>query len=153
MLLLGVLPGLGIAVGLSLAILIYRASRPHAAALGRVPNERTYSDMARHPENETLPGLLLFRLDGQLFFANSGFAVDRLNQLLSVTEPPPRVVDPGTWNRRPTWTSPRPNRSSGWCTTCARADVISGSPAWAPPYSACSSAVGCWTCSARTTST
>ncbi len=94
-LLLGVLPGLGIAVGLSLAILIYRASRPHAAALGRVPNERTYSDMARHPENETLPGLLLFRLDGQLFFANSGFAVDRLNQLLSVTEPPPRVV---IWN-------------------------------------------------------
>jgi high affinity sulfate transporter 1 len=94
-LLLGVLPGLGIAVGLSLAILIYRASRPHAAALGRVPNERTYSDMARHPENETLPGLLLFRLDGQLFFANAGFAVDRLNQLLSVTEPPPRVV---IWN-------------------------------------------------------
>ena len=94
-LLLGVLPGLGIAVGLSLAILIYRASRPHAAALGRVPNERTYSDLARHPENETLPGLLIFRLDGQLFFANAGFAVDRLNQLLSVIEPPPRVV---IWN-------------------------------------------------------
>ena len=94
-LLLGVLPGLGIAVGLSLAILIYRASRPHAAALGRVPNERTYSDLARHPENETLPGLLIFRLDGQLFFANAGFAVDRLNQLLSDTEPPPRVV---IWN-------------------------------------------------------
>ena len=94
-LVLGVLPGLGIAVGLSLAILIYRASRPHAAALGRVPNERTYSDMARHPGNETLPGLLIFRLDGQLFFANAGFAIDRLNQFLSVIDPPPRVV---IWN-------------------------------------------------------
>jgi uncharacterized protein Yka (UPF0111/DUF47 family)/anti-anti-sigma regulatory factor len=92
---LGVLPGLGIAVGLSLAILIYRASRPHAAVLGRVPNERTFSDIARHPENETFPGLLIFRLDGQLIFANAGFAVDRLNGLLSVTRPTPRVV---IWN-------------------------------------------------------
>jgi uncharacterized protein Yka (UPF0111/DUF47 family)/anti-anti-sigma regulatory factor len=94
-LVLGVLPGLGIAVGLSLAILVYRASRPHAAALGRVPNERTYSDLSRHPENEALPGLLIYRLDGQLFFANAGFAVDRLNELLSATQPPPRVV---IWN-------------------------------------------------------
>lgn len=92
---LGVLPGLGIAVGLSLAILVYRASRPHPAVLGRVPNERTYSDVARHPENETLPGLLIYRLDGQLFFANAGFAIDRLNELLSVTQPPPRMV---VWN-------------------------------------------------------
>ena len=91
----GVLPGLGIAVGLSLAILIYRASRPRAVLLGRVPNEHTYSDMARHPENETIPGLLIFRLDGQLFFANAGFAIDRLNQFLSVIQPPPRVV---IWN-------------------------------------------------------
>jgi len=94
-LVLGVLPGLGVAVGLSLAILIYRASRPHPALLGRVPNQTTYSDMARHPENETFPGLLVYRLDGQLFFANAGFAVDRLNELLSVTQPPPRVV---IWN-------------------------------------------------------
>ncbi|HEY5388443.1 MAG TPA: DUF47 family protein, partial [Thermoleophilia bacterium] len=98
-LVLGVLPGLGIAVGLSLAILIYRASRPHAAVLGRVPNEHTYSDMARHPENETIPGLLIFRLDGHLFFANAGFAVDRLNRFLSVIQPPPRVV---IWNMETT---------------------------------------------------
>ena len=87
---LGVLPGLGIAVGLSLAILIYRASRPHAAVLGRVPGEHTYTDVARHPENESFPGLLIFRLDGQLFFANAGLAVDRLNELLNATPPAPR---------------------------------------------------------------
>jgi high affinity sulfate transporter 1 len=98
-LVLGVLPGLGIAVGLSLAILIYRSSRPHTAVLGRVPSEHTYSDMGRHPQNETFPGLLIFRLDGQLFFANAGFAVDRLNQLLSVTQPTPRVV---VWNMEST---------------------------------------------------
>ena len=96
---LGVLPGLGIAVGLSLAVLIYRTSRPHAAELGRVPDATTYSDTARHPENETFPGLLVFRLDGQLFFANAGFAVDRLNQLLSETRPKPRVV---VWNMEST---------------------------------------------------
>ncbi len=96
---LGVLPGLGIAVGLSLAVLIYRTSRPHAAELGRVPDATTYSDTARHPENETFPGLLIFRLDGQLFFANAGFAVDRLNQLLSDTRPKPRVV---VWNMEST---------------------------------------------------
>ena len=89
---LGVLPGLGIAVGLSLAILIYRASRPHAAVLGRVPGELTFTDVARHPENERFPGLLIFRLDASLFFANAGFAVDRLNELLTVTQPPPRSV-------------------------------------------------------------
>ena len=92
---LGVLPGLGIAVGLSLAILIYRASRPRAAVLGRVPGEQTYADIARNPEYETFPGLLIFRLDGQLFFANAGLAVDRLNELLNVTRPAPRVV---IWN-------------------------------------------------------
>ena len=96
---LGVLPGLGIAVGLSLAVLIYRTSRPHAAVLGRVPHAKTYSDMARHPENETFPGLLLFRLDGQLFFANAGFAVDRLNALLSDLQPKPRVL---IWNMEST---------------------------------------------------
>ena len=89
---LGVLPGLGVAVGLSLAILIYRSSRPHAAVLGRVPGELTYTDIERHPENETFPGLLILRVDGQLFFANAGFAVDHLNQLLNVTQPPPSVV-------------------------------------------------------------
>ena len=98
-LVLGVLPGLGIAVGLSLAILIYRSSRPHAAVLGRVPDSKTYSDMSRHPENETFPGLLVFRLDGQLFFANAGFAVDRLNELLTVAHPAPRVV---IWNMEST---------------------------------------------------
>jgi len=98
-LVLGVLPGLGIAVGLSLAVLVYRSSRPHAAVLGRVPNAKTYSDTTRHPENETFPGLLVFRLDGQLFFANAGFAVDRLNELLSDIQPSPRVV---IWNMEST---------------------------------------------------
>jgi uncharacterized protein Yka (UPF0111/DUF47 family)/anti-anti-sigma regulatory factor len=67
--------------------------------LGRVPNAKTYSDTTRHPENETFPGLLVFRLDGQLFFANAGFAVDRLNELLSDIQPSPRVV---IWNMEST---------------------------------------------------
>jgi hypothetical protein len=96
---LGVLPGLGVAVALSLAILIYRSSRPHSAVLGRVPHSTTYSDVSRHPENETFPGLLVFRLDGQLFFANAGSTVDRLNQLFNTMQPSPRVV---VWNMEST---------------------------------------------------
>ena len=96
----GVLPGLGVAVGLSFVILFYRFSRPYAAELGRVPEEPTYyTDLARHPDNEALPGVLIFRLDGDLFFANAGLAVDRLNQLLNVTHPAPRVV---IWSLEPT---------------------------------------------------
>jgi MFS superfamily sulfate permease-like transporter len=91
-LIFGIAVGLAIAVGLSLLVLIYRASRPHAAVLGRVPGERTYSDVDRHPENEQFPGLLIFRLDAQLFFANAGLSYDRLRGLVNAAEPPPRLL-------------------------------------------------------------
>ncbi len=91
-LLFGVLVGLAAAVGLSLAALVVRASRPRTAVLGRVPGERTYTDVARHPENEQFPGLLIFRLDSQLFFANAGVAYDRLKALVAAAEPLPVMI-------------------------------------------------------------
>jgi MFS superfamily sulfate permease-like transporter len=42
-------------------MLLARASRPHVAFLGRIPGTNSYSDLARHPNNETLPGVLAFR--------------------------------------------------------------------------------------------
>ena len=66
-----VLPGLLLAVSLALLWLIFRSSRPRAVVLGRLPGTVTYADVARHPEAQTFPGVLIVRLDGELFFANA----------------------------------------------------------------------------------
>jgi len=87
-----VLPGLLVAVGLSFIVLVYRSSRPHLAVLGRFPGERTYADLTMHPGNETIPGLLLVRLDAQLFFANDAVLHGRLRALIRSTVPPARAV-------------------------------------------------------------
>jgi MFS superfamily sulfate permease-like transporter len=55
-LLLGILQGILLAALASILMLLVRASRPHVAFLGRIPGTNQYSDMARHPENEALPG-------------------------------------------------------------------------------------------------
>lgn len=65
-----VLPGLLLAVGLALAHLIYRATRPRVIVVGRLPGTTTYADVARHPEAERFPGVMVLRLDAELFFAN-----------------------------------------------------------------------------------
>ena len=49
----------------ALALLI-RASQPHVACLGRIPGTNSYSDLARHPENEALPGVIAFRPEASL---------------------------------------------------------------------------------------
>ncbi len=69
--LFGALPGLGVAVGLSLLAFIRRAWRPHDAILGRVAHYKGYHDIGRHPEARLVPGLVLYRWDAPLFFANA----------------------------------------------------------------------------------
>jgi SulP family sulfate permease len=58
------LPGLFIGIGVSLLLLLYRASRPHVARLGRVPGGGQYGDLARHPENEAPDGVAVRREAG-----------------------------------------------------------------------------------------
>jgi MFS superfamily sulfate permease-like transporter len=69
--LVGVLNGLAIAVGLSLANFIRRVWRPYDAVLGRIDQRKGYHDLGRHPDARQVPGLVLFRFDAPLFFANS----------------------------------------------------------------------------------
>ena len=69
-LLLGILQGILIAALASIVMLLARVSRPHVAFLGRVPGTNTYSDLARHPENETLPGVIAFRPEASLIYVN-----------------------------------------------------------------------------------
>ena len=79
--LLGVLWGVGIAIALSLLNFIRRAWRPHDAVLGRVDNLRGYHDVERHPDARRIPGLVLYRFDAPLFFANADFFRGRIRAL------------------------------------------------------------------------
>jgi high affinity sulfate transporter 1 len=88
-----VLTGLLIAVFLSLLIILYRASRPHLAVLGEVPGQvATYGDVARHPENAQVPGLLIVRLDAPLYFLNANVARGQILGLVTASQPPPRAI-------------------------------------------------------------
>ncbi len=69
--LFGALPGIAAAVGLSLLNFVRRAWRPHDAVLGRVVNYKGYHDTERHPDARLVPGLILYRWDAPLFFANA----------------------------------------------------------------------------------
>jgi MFS superfamily sulfate permease-like transporter len=59
------------AVILSLFALVWHASKPKLAVLGRVPKSMTFSNIRHHPENQTIPGLLMVRPENDLFFANA----------------------------------------------------------------------------------
>jgi SulP family sulfate permease len=85
------LPGLLIAVGLSPVWFIGAASRLRLAVLGQLGGGR-YGDLLDHPEAATVPGLLLVRPDGPVFFANANPLRLGVLQLLGTTSPPPRVV-------------------------------------------------------------
>jgi high affinity sulfate transporter 1 len=68
---LGVIPGIGIAIAISVIEFLWDGWRPHFAVLGRVDGIRGYHDTQRYPEARLVPGLVLFRWDAPLFFANA----------------------------------------------------------------------------------
>ena len=80
--LLGVLVGIFIAILLSLADFVRRAWRPHDAVLGREDELKGYHDIDRHPSARLIPGLLLYRFDAPLFFANAGYFRRRVRRLV-----------------------------------------------------------------------
>ena len=69
--LLGVIPGIFMAVSLALLSFIWREWQPHAAVMGYVDALGSYHDISRHPEAKRMDGLVLFRWDAPLFFANA----------------------------------------------------------------------------------
>jgi sulfate permease, SulP family len=73
---LGILQGILLAALASILLLLFRVSRPHVAFLGRIPGTNSYSDFARHPENEELPGVIAFRPEASLIYVNSDAVLD-----------------------------------------------------------------------------
>jgi high affinity sulfate transporter 1 len=73
---LGAIIGVAVAIALSLLNFMRKAWKPHTTELVRVDGLRGYHDSERHPEGRRIPGLLLYRFDAPLFFANSRFFVE-----------------------------------------------------------------------------
>ena len=89
---LGVLQGVAVAIALSVANFVRRAWRPYDAVLGRVPGRKGYHDIDRHPEAIQIPGLVLYRFDAPLFFANAEAFANRLDQAVAARDDPIRWV-------------------------------------------------------------
>jgi high affinity sulfate transporter 1 len=77
-LLLGILKGVLLAAIATILLLLRRAARPHVAFLGRIPNTRRFSDLARHTDNERIPGVLIFRVEASLMYFNA----DNVRQMI-----------------------------------------------------------------------
>jgi high affinity sulfate transporter 1 len=90
--LLGVIPGMFIAVTTALLAFIWRAWRPYDAVLGRVDGMKGYHDITRHPEARRIPGLVLFRWDAPLFFANAGIFRDHVRRAVAEAPTPTKWV-------------------------------------------------------------
>eukprot|EP01113_Clastostelium_recurvatum_P011697 TRINITY_DN1598_c0_g1_i1.p1 TRINITY_DN1598_c0_g1~~TRINITY_DN1598_c0_g1_i1.p1 ORF type:complete len:869 (-),score=193.42 TRINITY_DN1598_c0_g1_i1:1-2607(-) len=79
-LIIGILQGIVLGVGASLAVIIYRAAYPPFAILGRLPYSNTYINIKRFPQAITVRGLAIVRIDGSLYFANTGFMKTKMKQ-------------------------------------------------------------------------
>lgn len=88
----GLLRGVLVGAIISLILLIRRASRPHVATLGRIPGTRRFSDVARHGDNETTPGLLVFRPEASLVYFNIDHVRDAVMAAVDTAIPRPRLV-------------------------------------------------------------
>ncbi|HAP78284.1 MAG TPA: sodium-independent anion transporter [Acidimicrobiaceae bacterium] len=89
---LGPVNGVVVAVALSILNFLRLAWKPHTAELVRVDGLKGYHDRARHPEGRVIPGLLLYRFDAPLFFANARFFVEDLEARIAAQAEPVKCI-------------------------------------------------------------
>lgn len=88
----GLLRGVLIGAVISLVLLIRRASHPHVAILGRIPGSRRFSDRDRHPDNEQIPGVMVFRPESGLMYFNMDYVQDTILARVRAEPEKPRLV-------------------------------------------------------------
>ncbi len=88
----GVLPAIGFAVALSLVDVVRRSARPHDAVLGWVPRLGRWADVSMHRSARVTPGVVVYRLDDRLFFANAGYVKGRMREALRAAPSPPHAL-------------------------------------------------------------
>ena len=86
----GAIPGIVIAIVIAVIAFLWDAWRPHSAVLGQVDQLKGYHDIARYPGARLIPGLVLFRWDAPLFFANAEFFHDRVLAAIASSPTPVR---------------------------------------------------------------
>ena len=89
---LGAIPGIGLAIVAAVIEFLWDGWRPHFAVLGRVDGIRGYHDIKRYPEARLVPGLVLFRWDAPLFFANAELFQERVLQAVTDSPTPVRRI-------------------------------------------------------------
>ena len=87
---LGVIPGIGLAIALAIIEFLWDGWRPHSAILGRAEGVKGYHDITRYPAARRVPGLVLFRWDAPLFFANAEFFRERVLDAIATSPTPVR---------------------------------------------------------------
>jgi len=91
-LLLGILKGVLFAAIVSLLMLLAGAARPHVAFLGRIPGTSRFSDMARHADNELVPGVVIFRPESSLLYFNIAHVRSLVWERIAATTAPRLVI-------------------------------------------------------------
>jgi high affinity sulfate transporter 1 len=86
----GAIPGIVFAIVIAVIEFLWDGWRPHSAVLGEVDHVRGYHDIKRYPDARLIPGLVLFRWDAPLFFANAEFFVDRVRAAVASSPTPVR---------------------------------------------------------------
>ena len=88
--LIGVMEGIFITLALAMLVLLWNAWHPYFAVLARVDGTKGYHDITRHPEGRRVPGLVLFRWDAQLFFANGELFLEQVQRAIASAPTPTR---------------------------------------------------------------
>jgi MFS superfamily sulfate permease-like transporter len=89
---LGAIPGIALAVVIAVIEFLWDAWRPHSAVLGRAEGVKGYHDITRYPDARLIPGLVLFRWDAPLFFANAELFQERILEAAAASPTPVRWI-------------------------------------------------------------
>ena len=88
----GPVNGVLLGAAISIVLLLRQAARPRVIELARVPGTTYFADRLRHPENESVPGVLVVRCESALLYFNVEFVRERLLELLSARQDPVRLI-------------------------------------------------------------
>jgi high affinity sulfate transporter 1 len=86
----GAIHGIGLAIVLAVIEFLWDGWRPHSAVLGRAEGIKGYHDVTRYPDARRIPGLVLFRWDAPLFFANAELFRERVLEVIAAAATPTR---------------------------------------------------------------
>jgi high affinity sulfate transporter 1 len=88
----GLLDGVMIGAAISLVQLVRASSHPHVALLGRIPGARRFSDCDRHPDNELIPNVMIFRPESALVYFNVDNVYDAILKRVRAEPTPPKLI-------------------------------------------------------------